>query len=216
MLQATRVSPRRSLGCGSCRGSLGYTASENAGLPAANANVKALQVALAAWAAKGHPASAPGRTDGVLDPTTRNAVVATLPSIPGLPHDAVVALQAAVSALGVAEAVSQSAADAVAKALDGVITTYSSALASAINLMMTLAPANKLVQMVPISAAARQIMTNHAAATTASSSSSWLPPQITSWLAVPTGKSWYNVWWGKGLIGALAVGGLWGAYKLVE
>lgn len=56
--------------------------------PKADANVKDLQLALAAYAAAvGYPAANPGVDSGIVDIPTTMAVVATIPRIPGIPDE---------------------------------------------------------------------------------------------------------------------------------
>ena len=72
MLQASLRGPMRGVDLYGMRGVDLYGGALGA---AADANVKALQTALWAYASQGHPEANPGATDGVMNVATRNAVV---------------------------------------------------------------------------------------------------------------------------------------------
>lgn len=173
-----------------------YGAGGFAGFGAASdPSILALQQALAAYATKnGHPEVNPGATDGVMSPTTRNAVVAVVSLLPGIPSD----VRNVILAAGYAASISSSATDALDKAISG----YASQLAAAINL------ASSVSTSTASSTAARITTYANRQAIAVNTSASWLPAAVTNMFTVPAGQSWYDTTWGKGAIvlGAAGLG----------
>jgi hypothetical protein len=115
MLQAFMIPSPRMLGW------------HGAGLGAANANVKAMQQALAAYAtATNYPLANPGAIDGFIGPRTRDAVLAVLPRLPKLPSAVKSLLQYGAMVAVIPE---------VAKHLDDLIVSYASEITTALKLL---------------------------------------------------------------------------------
>lgn len=97
------------------------------GLDAASASIKALQQALAAYAAAtNYPAANPGAIDGFLGAMTRAAVLAVVPRLPKLPSAVKSILQYGAVAAVIPE---------VAQQIDSLITTYAAEITTAIKLL---------------------------------------------------------------------------------
>ncbi len=97
------------------------------GLGAADANIKALQQALAAYAAAtNYPAANPGTIDGFIGPMTRMAVINVVPRLPKLPSAVKTILQYGSVAAVIPD---------IAKQIDSLIVQYASEITTAIKLL---------------------------------------------------------------------------------